>query len=139
MATRLVGRQGKAQIGGVDLTNLRGWTFSITKDVSDVVAMTDQFKTRYGGQIRGSGTIEFLYDNSTGAGSNKDLVTDVTKATDGGVTAIKLFPNTDEGSKFFSFNAVVTGIDYTANVGEAQVFTISFVTNGNITISVVAS
>lgn len=137
MGTRLVGRKGKAQVGGQDLTDIRGWTFNITKDVSDVVAMTDQFKQRYGGQIRGSGTIEVLYNNSTGTGSNKTLLSKVIAATDPGNTTIKLFPNTGEGSKFFSFNAVVTSIDYTANMGEAQVFTISFVTNGAITVSIV--
>jgi hypothetical protein len=59
----------------------------------------------------------------------------VNTATDQGLALFELFLDTT-GTKKISFNGVITSAEYSATVGEIEVITMNFVTNGAITLDI---
>lgn len=59
----------------------------------------------------------------------------VNTANDAGTALFELYLDT-AGTKKISFDGVVTSAEYSATVGEIEVITVSFVTNGTITLDI---
>jgi hypothetical protein len=59
----------------------------------------------------------------------------VNSANDEGLALFELFLDTT-GTKKISFDGVITSAEYSATVGEIEIITLNFVTNGTITLDI---
>ena len=115
------------------ILSTRAWNMTIEKESMDTTALGDTYRANIGGLISGSGTVEVLYTATSGDETNT-FIEDVNRTTDegGALFELYLFSTT----KKISFDGVITSAEYTATVGEIDVITMSFVTNGAITLDV---
>lgn len=116
------------------ITSTRSWSLTVEKESLDTTALGDTYRANVGGLISGSGTCEVLYTASSADETNA-FIKNINTATDQGVALFELFLDTT-GTKKASFNGVITSAEYSATVGEIEVITINFVTNGTITLSI---
>ena len=93
--------------------------------------MGDSYAGNIGSIISGSGSCEVIYTASSGD-ETAAFVDHINTAADEGTALFELYLDTS-GSKSISFDGVVTTAEYTATVGELEIVTINFVTNGTIT------
>jgi len=116
------------------ISSTRSWSLTVEKESLDATALGDTYRANVGGLISGSGTCEVLYTASSSDETNV-FIEHVNTATDAGGAAFELFLDTS-GTKKITFDGVITSAEYSATVGEIEVITISFVTNGAITMSI---
>jgi hypothetical protein len=134
------GQQGtvffdKAGSGGLsEIAAVRSWSMTVEKESLDVTAHGATYRANNGGLISGSGTIELMYD-APGAGDKLDLLNEVNTATDPADAAVELYLD-EAGTKKITGDILVTSAEYSATVGEIEIVTINFVTNGSITLSI---
>jgi hypothetical protein len=134
------GQQGtvffdKDSSGGLsEIAAVRSWTMSVEKEAMDTTSHGATYRANVGGIISGSGTIEVLYD-APGSGDKLDLIKEVNTATDPANANIELYLD-ETGTKKISGDILVTSAEYSATVGELEVITINFVTNGTITLGI---
>ena len=134
------GQQGtvffdKAGSGGLsEIAAVRSWSMTVEKESLDVTAHGATYRANNGGLISGSGTIELMYD-APGAGDKLDLLKEVNTATDPADAAVELYLD-EAGTKKITGDILVTSAEYSATVGEIEIVTINFVTNGSITLSI---
>ena len=115
-----------------DISDLRAWSLSVSKDTQETTAMGATSKTFIGGLISGEGSAELLYDAS-GNSDYQAFIDDVFTTGDAGDALFELFPDSATASKKIGFAGIITGAEYGATLGEIQVVNISFITNGAIT------
>lgn len=113
------------------ITSTRSWSLTLDKAVLETTSMGDTYAGNVGSIISGSGSAEVLYTASSGD-ETAAFIDHINTAADDGSALFELYLDTS-GSKSISFDAVVTSAEYTATVGEIEVITINFVTNGTIT------
>jgi len=113
------------------ITSTRSWSLTLDKAVLETTAMGDSYAGNVGSIISGSGSCEVLYTASSGD-ETAAFIDHINTTADDGSALFELYLDTS-GSKSISFDAVVTSAEYTATVGEIEVITINFVTNGTIT------
>jgi hypothetical protein len=134
------GQQGtvffdKAGSGGLsEIAAVRSWSMTVEKESLDVTSHVATYRANNGGLISGSGTIELMYD-APGAGDKLDLLNEVNTATDPADAAVELYLD-EAGTKKITGDILVTSAEYSATVGEIEIVTINFVTNGSITLSI---
>jgi hypothetical protein len=134
------GQQGtvffdKAGSGGLsEIAAVRSWSMTVEKESLDVTSHGATYRANNGGLISGSGTIELMYD-APGAGDKLDLLNEVNTATDPADAAVELYLD-EAGTKKITGDILVTSAEYSATVGEIEIVTINFVTNGSITLSI---
>ena len=133
------GQQGSVKFDDAGTTpaaisSTRSWSLTVEKESLDTTALGDTYRTNVGGLISGSGTCEVLYTASSSDETNV-FIERANAATDEGGAAFELFLDTS-GTKKITFDGVVTSAEYSATVGEIEVITVSFVTNGAITMSI---
>ena len=134
------GQQGtvffdKDSSGGLsEIAAVRSWSMTVEKEALDVTAHGDTYRANNGGLISGSGTIEVMYD-APGSGDKLDLLKESNTATDPANASVELYLD-ETGGKKITGSILVTSSEYSATVGEIEVVTISFVTNGSITLSI---
>ena len=87
-----------------------------------------------GSIISGSGSVEVIYTASS-ADETANFIDHINTATDQGTALFELYLSTT-GTKLISFDGVVTAAELTATVGEIEIITVNFVTNGSITTSI---
>ena len=116
------------------ITSTRAWTLSVEKEALDTTSHGATYRANVGGIISGSGTIEVLYD-APGSGDKLDLIKEVNTATDPANANVELYLD-ETGTKKISGDILVTSAEYSATVGELEVITINFVTNGTITLGI---
>ena len=116
------------------ITSTRSWSMTVDKDVLESTAVGDTYAANVGGSISGSGSVELLYTASSGDETNV-FIEAANTATDAGGALFELYIDTS-GSKKISFDGVITSADYSATVGEVEVVTCNFVTNGAITLDI---
>ena len=107
----------------------RSWSLTLDKAVLETTAIGDSYAGNVGSIISGSGSVEVIYTataSETGA-----FVDHINTAQDQGTALFELYLFST--TKKIVFNGVVTSADFSATVGELQVVTINFVTNGTIT------
>ena len=133
------GQQGSVKFDdggatGVTITSTRSWSLTVEKESLDTTALGATYRANVGGLISGSGTVEVLYTASSADETNV-FIEHVNTATDEGTALFELFLDTT-GTKKVSFDGVITSAEYSATVGEIEVITVNFVTNGAITLDI---
>ncbi len=115
-----------------DVSGVRSWSLSITKDTMETTVNGDTSKTFIGGLISGEGSAELIYDPS-GNSDYQAFIDDVLVTGDAGDALFELFPDSNTSAKKISFAGIITSAEYGATLGEVQVINVSFITNGAIT------
>jgi hypothetical protein len=116
------------------ITSTRSWSLTVEKESLDTTALGATYRANVGGLISGSGTCEILYTASSADETNV-FIEHVNTANDEGAALFELFLDTT-GTKKISFDGVITSAEYSATVGEIEVITLNFVTNGAITLDI---
>ena len=116
------------------ITSTRSWSLTVEKESLDTTALGATYRANVGGLISGSGTCEILYTASSADETNV-FIEHVNTANDEGLALFELFLDTT-GTKKISFDGVITSAEYSATVGEIEVITLNFVTNGAITLGI---
>ena len=133
------GQQGSVKFddGGSSaaaITSTRAWSMTVEKAVLETTALGATYAANIGGLINGSGSVELLYTASSSDETNVFIEAANTSADAGGAL-FELYLDTT-GTKKISFDGVITSADYSATVGEIEVITCNFVTNGTITLDI---
>ena len=115
-----------------DISGLRNWSLSITKDTQETTVQGDTSKTFVGGLISGEGSAELIYDNA-GNSDYLAFVEDILTTGDAGDALFELFPDSSASAKKLAFSGIITSAEYGATLGETQLINISFQTTGAIT------
>ena len=115
-----------------DISGVRSWSLSITKDTMETTVNGNTSKTFIGGLISGEGSAELIYDPS-GNSDYQAVIDDVLVTGDAGDALFELFPDSNTSAKKISFAGIITSAEYGATLGEVQVINVSFITNGAIT------
>ena len=108
-----------------------GWSLDIAKETLDVTAQGATSRAFVGGLISGSGTIDFLYTAASG-NETANLLADILTTEDAADGQFELFLDTS-GSKKVSFSGITTGTTLSANTGDLETVSVSFITSGAIT------
>jgi len=116
------------------ITSTRSWSMTVEKESLDTTALGDTYRANVGGLIGGSGTCELMYTASSADETNV-FIEHVNTANDAGAALFELYLDTS-GTKKISFDGVITSAEYSATVGEIEVITVNFVTNGAITLDI---
>ena len=115
-----------------DVSGVRSWSLSITKDTMETTVNGDTSKTFIGGLISGEGSAELIYDPS-GNSDYQAFIDDVLVTGDAGDALFELFPDSAQSAKKIGFSGIITSAEYGATLGEIQIINISFITTGAIT------
>jgi hypothetical protein len=115
------------------ITSTRAWTLSVEKEAMDTTTLGDTYRANIGGLISGSGTVELLYTASSADETNV-FIEMVNSANDDGAALFELYLYST--TKKITFDGVITSAEYSATVGEIEVITCNFVTNGAITLDI---
>ena len=107
-----------------------GWSLDITKDTLECTAHGDNSRKYVGGLISGSGTVDFLYTAATATDATGEILRDVLQADDPADAKFELFLN---GSNKVTFDGVITGTTLSAQTGDLETVSVSFITSGAIT------
>ena len=121
-----------AGVTEADISGVRSWSLSITKDTMETTVNGDTSKTFIGGLISGEGSAELIYDPS-GNSDYQAFIDDVLVTGDAGDALFELFPDSNTSAKKISFAGIITSAEYGATLGEIQIINISFITTGAIT------
>lgn len=116
------------------ITSTRSWSLTVEKESLDTTALGATYRANVGGLISGSGTCEILYTASSADETNV-FIEHVNTANDEGAALFELYLDTT-GTKKISFDGLITSAEYSATVGEIEVITLNFVTNGAITLDI---
>lgn len=116
------------------ITSTRSWSLTVEKESLDTTALGATYRANVGGLISGSGTCEILYTASSADETNV-FIEHVNTANDAGEALFELYLDTS-GTKKITFDGVITSAEYSATVGEIEVITLNFVTNGAITLDI---
>ena len=116
------------------ITSTRSWSMTVEKESLDTTALGATYRANVGGLISGSGTCEILYTASSADETNV-FIEHINTANDEGAALFELYLDTS-GTKKISFDGVITSAEYSATVGEIEVITLNFVTNGAITLDI---
>ena len=114
-----------------DISALRAWSLSVSKDTQETTKMGDTSKSFVGGLISGEGSATLLY-NPSGNSDYQAFIDDVLVTGDAGDALFELFPDSNTSAKKLIFAGIITGAEYGATLGEIQEINISFITNGAI-------
>jgi hypothetical protein len=133
------GQQGSVKFDDAGTTaativSTRSWSLTVEKESLDTTALGATYRANVGGLISGSGTVELMY-TATSADETNVFIEHANTATDQGEALFELFLDTS-GTKKISFDGVITSAEYSATVGEIEVITVNFVTNGTITLDI---
>ena len=143
----LTGRQGQIKFRDTTVTDasanaaalkvisaLRGWTVNITKDISEAFHMSQGEVNTFGESIGATGTAEVVYDDEAD-NMYPELVKAVVEGADDGDCFIELYPSAaaNMNARKITFAAIITSIDYTAMMNEAQTISINFASTKTIT------
>ena len=116
------------------ITSTRSWSLTLDKEVLSTTVMGDTYGGNVGGIIQGSGSVEVIYTASS-SDETAAFIDHINTATDEGTASFELFLDTS-GDKKISFDGVVTSADLSATVGEIEIITVNFTTNGTITTAI---
>lgn len=115
-----------------DVSDLRAWNLSITKDLQETTKMGDTFKSFVGGLISAEGGATLLY-NASGNSDYQAFIDDVLVTGDAGDALIELFPDSGESAKKISGSCIINNADHSATLGEIEEIAITFTMTGTIT------
>jgi len=126
-SVKFINGSGTAEV----IVSTTGWSLDITKDTLDVTAHGATSRSFVGGLISGSGSIDFLYTAASG-NETANLLADVLTTEDPADAQFELFLDTS-GTKKVSFTGIVQNTTLSAQTGDLETVSVSFVTSGAIT------
>ena len=126
-SVKFINGSGTAEV----IVSTTGWSLDITKDTLDVTAHGATSRSFVGGLISGSGSIDFLYTAASG-NETANLLADVLTTEDPADAQFELFLDTS-GTKKISFTGIVQNTTLSAQTGDLETVSVSFVTSGAIT------
>jgi len=126
-SVKFINGSGTAEV----IVSTTGWSLDITKDTLDVTAHGATSRSFVGGLISGSGSIDFLYTAASG-NETANLLADVLTTEDPADAQFELFLDTS-GTKKVSFTGIVQNTTLSAQTGDLETVSVSFVTSGDIT------
>ena len=85
-----------------DISDLRSWSLSVTKDTQEITKMGDTSKSFIGGLISGEGSATLLY-NPSGNSDYQAFIDDVLVTGDAADALFELFPDADTSAKKLAF------------------------------------
>ena len=107
----------------------RSWSMTITKETYECTQHGHSDKRYVGGLISGDGTVELLYQATSGD-ETAAFIDDVLQTEDDGTAIFELYT---DAAKKLSFAGIITSAEFGATVGELQTVTCNFITSGSIT------
>ena len=116
------------------ITSTRSWSLTLDKEVLSTTVMGDTYGGNIGGIIQGTGSVEVIYTASS-SDETAAFVDHINTATDEGTASCELFLDTS-GDKKITFDGVVNSAELSATVGEIEIITVNFTTNGTITTAI---
>ena len=130
------GEQGSVRFDDAGTTvaailSTRSWSLTMDKEVLGATVMGNKHAGNVGGSISGSGSVEVMYTGTSGD-KTLELIDHINTENDPGTALFELYL---DGSKKIRFDGVVSSAEFSATVGELQIITVNFVTNGTITTS----
>ena len=130
------GEQGSVKFDDAGTTvaailSTRSWSLTMDKEVLSTTSLGDKHAANVGGIISGSGSVEVMY-TGTSADETLAFIDHINTQNDPGTALFELYL---DGSKKIRFDGVVSSAEFSATVGELQIITVNFVTNGTITTS----
>lgn len=114
--------------GGTAIAGVYNITFNFNRSTIDVTELASDFKSYLQGQADSSATVEVFFDES--AGNHNNIATSLNTAA-GNVAVVF----TAHSGHTYSFNAIVTSINYSAPVNDVLRATIELKINGAVTIA----
>ena len=127
--------QVKFDDGGSSVNPVLGttsWSMSITKDIQEITAQGDTFKSFTGGLIEGEGSAVLQYDNAA-SGETATFMDGVLTTGDTATASFELFPDSASGTKKISFNGLITNFEQGSALGDVSTINITFKPSGTIT------
>tara|TARA_R100000781_G_scaffold464_2_gene773 strand:- start:15896 stop:16312 length:417 start_codon:yes stop_codon:yes gene_type:complete len=115
-----------------DISDLKAWSLSVSKDTLETTKMGDTAKSFVGGLISGEGSATLLY-NPAGNSDYQAFIDDILTTGDAGDALFELFPDSAQSAKKIGFSGIITEAEYSATLGEIEEIAISFITTGAIT------
>ena len=133
------GQQGSVKFDDAGATaatiaSTRSWSMTVEKESLDTTALGATYRANVGGLISGSGTCELMY-TATSSDETNAFIEMVNSTNDEGLALFELYLDS-AGTKKISFDGVITSAEYSATVGEIEVITINFVSNGAISLDI---
>ncbi len=113
--------------GGTAIAGLYNITFNFNRSTIDVTELASDFKSYIQGQADSSATVEVVFDQGT---NHATLETSLNTA--GGNISVVFTAHT---GATYTFNAIVTSINYSAPVNDVVKATIELKVNGAVTIA----
>ena len=115
-----------------DISGLRSWSLSITKDTQETTVLGNTSKSFVGGLISGEGSAELIYDPS-GNSDYQAFIDDVLVTGDAGDALFELFPDSASGSAKINFSGLITSFEQSSSLGDVSTISITFKPSGTIT------
>ena len=145
MARYYRGEEGKVEFetaaGALAAVGTTGWSLEVTKETLECTKLLDQSREYIAGLVSGSGSIECTFD-STDANQIAlltEAATESVAADDpGGANAASFKLYMSAANSHVAFAGLVTGVSFGATVGELQTASVSFITSGQITVTLAA-
>jgi len=130
MATH-AGSEGKVFIGSSQVAEVKSWSMEITSDTVDASIIGTQWRKNQATIKSWSGSFDAFWDetDTTGQGA----------VTVGGTVTLNLYPEGDDtGATYWSGDAIITSISYSASFDGIVEATFSFTGTGALTESTVS-
>jgi predicted secreted protein len=130
MATH-AGSEGKVYVGSSQVAEVKSWSLEITSDTVDASIIGTQWRKNQATIKSWSGSLDGFWDDADTNGQGE--------LTAGTTVTLNLYPEGDEeGAKYWSGDAIITSISYSASFDGLVEVTFSFTGNGALSEQTVA-
>jgi predicted secreted protein len=130
MATH-AGSEGKVFVGSSQVAEVKSWSLEITSDTVDASIIGTEWRKNQATIKSWSGSLDGFWDETDTTGQGE--------LTAGATVTLNLYPEGDDiGATYWSGDAIVTSISYSASFDGLVEVTFSFTGNGALTEQTVA-
>jgi predicted secreted protein len=131
MATH-AGSEGKVFVGSSQVAEVKSWSLEITSDTVDASIIGTEWRKNQATIKSWSGSLDGFWDETDTTGQGE--------LTAGATVTLNLYPEGDDtGATYWSGDAIVTSISYSASFDGLVEVTFSFTGNGALTEQTVAA
>lgn len=125
MATH-AGSEGKVFVGSSQVAEVKSWSLEITSDTVDASIIGTEWRKNQATIKSWSGSLDGFWDETDTTGQGE--------LTAGATVTLNLYPEGDDtGATYWSGDAIVTSISYSASFDGLVEVTFSFTGNGALT------
>jgi len=131
MATH-AGSEGKVFVGSSQVAEVKSWSLEITSDTVDASIIGTEWRKNQATIKSWSGSLDGFWDETDTTGQGE--------LTAGATVTLNLYPEGDDtGATYWSGDAIVTSISYSASFDGLVEVTFSFTGNGALSEQTVAA